>query len=344
MTPTRHTVVAGGRSGATQGTTVATDWCAQLHRGHAGARDGPSGGAIPTTNTPAARLGGGTAAVHRGATRRRTADRTVDAPAGTAAITSGRTQMNPRRLYRSQDRMLAGVAGGMAEYLDLDPTIVRISWIVVGLASAGMALIAYILLAIVIPARPYPAASGTWGSPPASGTWPGPASAPGGAWPPSAGGPGTGAGWPDPGGGHGDAWASPPAAPAWPAQASAWAPQPATRPASRGLGAAAVVGVVLVVIGAIALADAALPGLRAGILLGPAVLITLGAALLAASIRRPADASPAVAPAPAATSPAGGGPAAPPEPTPWPASGASPSDAPAEMPADVSAGGEPGGA
>ena len=38
--------------------------------------------------------------------------------------------MNPRRLYRSRhDRQLAGVAGGMAEYLEVDPTVVRLLWI-----------------------------------------------------------------------------------------------------------------------------------------------------------------------------------------------------------------------
>ena len=51
--------------------------------------------------------------------------------------------MNPRRLYRSRDRMLAGVAGGMAEYMDIDPTVVRILWILVGIASAGFALLVY---------------------------------------------------------------------------------------------------------------------------------------------------------------------------------------------------------
>ena len=43
--------------------------------------------------------------------------------------------MNPRRLYRCRrDRQLAGVAAGMAEYFDLDPTVVRILWI---LGAAG---------------------------------------------------------------------------------------------------------------------------------------------------------------------------------------------------------------
>ena len=47
--------------------------------------------------------------------------------------------MNPRRLYRSRDRMLAGVAGGMAEYLDIDPTVIRILWVIVVLATGGRA-------------------------------------------------------------------------------------------------------------------------------------------------------------------------------------------------------------
>ena len=63
--------------------------------------------------------------------------------------------MNPRRLYRSRDRQLAGVAGGMAEYLDIDPTVVRILWIVVGIASGGLVLLAYLILALVIPQAPY---------------------------------------------------------------------------------------------------------------------------------------------------------------------------------------------
>ena len=63
--------------------------------------------------------------------------------------------MNPRRLYRSRDRQLAGVAGGMAEYLDIDPTVVRILWIIVGIASGGLALIAYFVLALVIPQAPW---------------------------------------------------------------------------------------------------------------------------------------------------------------------------------------------
>lgn len=62
---------------------------------------------------------------------------------------------NYRRLYRSQnERMLAGVCGGIAEYFDIDPTIIRLIWVVAGLC-AGCGLIAYIICAIVIPNAPY---------------------------------------------------------------------------------------------------------------------------------------------------------------------------------------------
>src|SRR5689334_7140903 len=57
----------------------------------------------------------------------------------------------PRRLYRSRDeRMLFGVAGGMARYVDIDPSIVRIIWALLVLAG-GAGLLLYIVAAIVIP-------------------------------------------------------------------------------------------------------------------------------------------------------------------------------------------------
>jgi phage shock protein PspC (stress-responsive transcriptional regulator) len=59
------------------------------------------------------------------------------------------------RLYRSpDDRMLAGVAGGLAEMLDIDPSIVRIVWAVVIVLTGGLALLVYIVMAIVVPERP----------------------------------------------------------------------------------------------------------------------------------------------------------------------------------------------
>lgn len=59
------------------------------------------------------------------------------------------------RLYRSpDDRMLAGVAGGLAEMLDVDPSIIRIVWAVLILVTGGIALLVYIVMAVVVPERP----------------------------------------------------------------------------------------------------------------------------------------------------------------------------------------------
>ena len=59
------------------------------------------------------------------------------------------------RLYRSpDDRMIAGVAGGVAERLDADPSIIRIVWAVLIFLTGGLALLVYIVMAIVVPERP----------------------------------------------------------------------------------------------------------------------------------------------------------------------------------------------
>ena len=56
------------------------------------------------------------------------------------------------RLYRSRDdRMLAGVAGGVAEMLDADPSIIRIAWVLLIFLTGGIALVVYIVMAIVVP-------------------------------------------------------------------------------------------------------------------------------------------------------------------------------------------------
>lgn len=56
-----------------------------------------------------------------------------------------------KRLYRSsKDSMIAGVAGGLAEYFGIDPVIVRIAFVVVTI-SGGFGVLAYILLWIVVP-------------------------------------------------------------------------------------------------------------------------------------------------------------------------------------------------
>jgi phage shock protein C len=59
------------------------------------------------------------------------------------------------RLYRSHDeRMVAGVAGGLANYLDFDPTILRLLWVVGLLTTGPVALVLYFLCALIIPREP----------------------------------------------------------------------------------------------------------------------------------------------------------------------------------------------
>ena len=59
-----------------------------------------------------------------------------------------------RRLYRCRDnRVLAGVASGVAEYFDLDPTLVRVLWFI-SIFFGGVTLAIYIGLAIIVPLEP----------------------------------------------------------------------------------------------------------------------------------------------------------------------------------------------
>ena len=59
------------------------------------------------------------------------------------------------RLYRScKDKILGGVCGGIAEYLGIDPTIVRILWII-GTLAWGFGILLYIILWIIVPRNPY---------------------------------------------------------------------------------------------------------------------------------------------------------------------------------------------
>lgn len=59
-----------------------------------------------------------------------------------------------KRLYKSnENRVLDGVCGGIAEYFNLDPTLVRLGWILF-IALGGSGFLAYIIAAIIIPRRP----------------------------------------------------------------------------------------------------------------------------------------------------------------------------------------------
>ncbi len=57
-----------------------------------------------------------------------------------------------KRLARSvRDKKIAGVCGGLAEYLEADPTIVRLVFVLLAFASFGLAIVLYIVCAFVIP-------------------------------------------------------------------------------------------------------------------------------------------------------------------------------------------------
>jgi len=136
----------------------------------------------------------------------------------------------------------------MAEYLDLDPTLVRILWIL-SVFFGGFTILLYIILAFVMPLEPA-------GSMAAAA-----ASVPGG-----------------------DATATDPTS-AWTHPASvAEGHEHRQRGEGRlGLG----FGILLVVFGSIALVGSALPGWVAGIALGPAFLVALGIAFVVMAVRRP---------------------------------------------------------
>ncbi len=57
-----------------------------------------------------------------------------------------------RKLTRSRDKKIAGVCGGLAEYFHLDPTIVRVAYVLVSILSAAFpGVLAYIILMFVMP-------------------------------------------------------------------------------------------------------------------------------------------------------------------------------------------------
>ena len=58
-----------------------------------------------------------------------------------------------KKLYRNtSNKLLAGVCSGLAEYIGIDPTVVRIIWALIGLSGAG--IVAYLICALIIPEKP----------------------------------------------------------------------------------------------------------------------------------------------------------------------------------------------
>src|SRR5271155_3494786 len=72
------------------------------------------------------------------------------APASGMAVETG----GKRKLMRSStDKKIAGVCAGLADYFDMDATIIRVLWLLL-LICAGTGLLAYIILWIVLPVAP----------------------------------------------------------------------------------------------------------------------------------------------------------------------------------------------
>ena len=160
-----------------------------------------------------------------------------------------------RRLYRCHhDKRIAGVASGLAEYFDLDPTIVRILW-VISFFFGGMGLVLYVAMAIVMPAEPEEGSAGA--PPPVSGSTDEAGETTGQAAVPSS------TGW------H----STPPVK---------------DRHASRGNGRGTTIfGIVLILYGSLALVDAILPAwVDGGRFLWPAFIVGIGALLVVTAVRR----------------------------------------------------------
>jgi len=119
------------------------------------------------------------------------------------------------RLYRSHgDRVIAGVAGGLATWLSVDPSLIRIAWVLLAIFSGGIFVLVYIVMMIVVPLPPggwvptpqsssYPGGGGVpgWGQPWDQGAVPAPGSVPApGGWP---------TGQPATGRAQGPAWSPP---------------------------------------------------------------------------------------------------------------------------------------
>lgn len=58
----------------------------------------------------------------------------------------------PKKLTRSNNGMIAGVCAGFAEYLDVDPTIVRVVYILL-IFFAGVGMLLYLILWLIIPKK-----------------------------------------------------------------------------------------------------------------------------------------------------------------------------------------------
>ena len=61
----------------------------------------------------------------------------------------------PKKLTRSNNGMIAGVCAGIADYFDLDPTLVRVGYILLSLFTMFSGVIAYFIVWLVIPKKTF---------------------------------------------------------------------------------------------------------------------------------------------------------------------------------------------
>ncbi|MBY0376646.1 PspC domain-containing protein [Patescibacteria group bacterium] len=64
--------------------------------------------------------------------------------------------MEPKRLYRSDtDKVFAGICGGLGQYFNVDPTALRVGWLLIVIFSGFFpGVIAYIIAIFIVPLRP----------------------------------------------------------------------------------------------------------------------------------------------------------------------------------------------
>ena len=168
------------------------------------------------------------------------------------------------RLYRSRgDRMLAGVAGGLAELWDADPSLIRVIWALLVVFTGGLALIVYIVMAIVVPdeddVRPV-------ATPPVDPL----------------------TGQPDPTAPSGTGWTTPSssASEVREARRAARTARRAERGGASSFPGAAVAGAILILLGGFFLAREFLPQVDFDFV-WPVILIGLGVVLVLTALRRP---------------------------------------------------------
>lgn len=184
-----------------------------------------------------------------------------------------------KQLYRSRtDRMISGVCGGIAEYFGVDPVVVRLAAVLAAMLTSGGVIVAYLIMAVVVPEGldPAPAAAAQSAAPAAAQVQNheevvmaeqdmGPGDVP------------------EPG-----EYGAAGSAPAAPPQQTQWAatPQPAPQGRERHGGRGGITaGIVLIVIGGLFLANNFLPGFDLW-RLWPVILIAIGVSIM---IRRGKD-------------------------------------------------------